>query len=69
MGDLSATLKWADEIAQLAPLSVAGHKVALEQLDDTADVRSAREAAWASVDIAEGRAAFLEKRAPNFTGK
>ena len=69
MGDLRATLKWADEIGQLAPLSVAGHKIALEQLDDTADVQAAREAAWASADIAEGRAAFLAKRAPHFTGK
>jgi len=69
VGDLRATLKWADEIAQLAPLSVAGHKLALEQLDDTFEVRAAREAAWSSADIAEGQAAFLAKRAPHFTGK
>lgn len=69
LGDLTAALAWAEEIAQLAPLSIAGHKLALEQLDDTGAVRAARDAAWSSADLAEGRAAFLDKRAPRFTGQ
>ena len=32
LGDLDAALAWADEIAALAPLTVAGHKLALERL-------------------------------------
>jgi len=68
LGDLTAALAWAAEIAALAPLSVAGHKVALEELDETPDVLAAREAAWSSEDAREGRRAFLEKRPPRFTG-
>ena len=73
LGDLDAALAWADEIAALAPLTVAGHKLALERLTPRpppdADVAAAFTRAWASADLAEGRAAFAERRPPQFRGE
>jgi enoyl-CoA hydratase len=73
LGDLEAALAWADEVAALAPLTVAGHKLALEQLTSPpardADVAAAFARAWASADLAEGRAAFAERRPPVFRGE
>jgi enoyl-CoA hydratase len=73
LGDLEVALKWAAEIAQLAPLTIAGHKLALERcsLGPIFDqqVEEARRVAWASDDAEEGRRAFLEKRPANFTGR
>lgn len=72
LGDLSDALSWAQEIAALAPLTIAGHKLALEvsasepQVNEL--VSEARERAWASSDAAEGRKAFWEKRPPKFMG-
>jgi enoyl-CoA hydratase len=72
LGDLDAALNWAKEIAHLAPLTIAGHKLALERcatgpvLD--AEVEEARRLAWASNDAEEGRRAFLEKRPAQFRG-
>jgi enoyl-CoA hydratase len=72
LGLLDAALSWASELCELAPLTIAGHKVALEALagestvDDT--VLAARAVALASADALEGRAAFAEKRKPHFTG-
>lgn len=72
LGDLNDALSWAREIAALAPLAIAGHKLALEisasnpQTNEL--VSEARKRAWASNDAAEGRKAFLEKRPPNFIG-
>ena len=72
LGDLGAALAWARELADLAPLTMAGHKLALERsgppptTDDA--VEAARRAAWASADATEGRRAFLEKRRARFTG-
>jgi enoyl-CoA hydratase len=73
LGSLDDALSWADELAVMAPLTVAAHKLGLEQAslsDETTDeFESARRAAWESSDAEEGRIAFLEKRRPNFTGR
>jgi enoyl-CoA hydratase len=73
LGDLAAALAWADEIAGLAPLTVAGHKLALERLTPRlppdAEVTAAFRRAWASADLVEGRAAFAERRSPDFRGE
>ena len=72
LGGLEEALAWADEIALLAPLTITGHKLALERsgsmpADDDL-VAAARDQAWASSDAEEGRTAFLAKRPPRFTG-
>ena len=72
-GDLGEALAWADEIAELAPLTMAAHKMALERssphpaYDELFE--AARIAAWASADADEGRRAFLDKRSPRFEGR
>jgi enoyl-CoA hydratase len=73
LGGLEDALAWAEEIAALAPLAVAGHKLSLERLEPPPaadpDVAAAFSKAWASADLAEGRAAFREHRAPRFEGR
>lgn len=73
LGDLGDALAWAAEIARLAPLSIAGHKLALEavagELPVDERVEAARLAAWASADADEGRRAFLDKRPADFGGR
>lgn len=73
LGDLHTALAWAGEIARLAPLSIAGHKLALEvvagDVEPDARIDAARAAAWGSADAHEGRRAFLEKRSPDFRGQ
>ena len=73
LGDLDDALAWAGELAALAPLTVAAHKVALERSAPPPEVdelvAAARARAWASDDAEEGRTAFLEKRPARFTGR
>ena len=74
LGDLSDALAWADEIAALAPLTIAGHKAALNRVeaggpDDDAAGADAFRRAWSSADLQEGLAAFRERRPPVFRGE
>ena len=72
LGSLDDALAWAHEIAKLAPLTIRGHKVALEATAGEPEMNSlvaaCREQALASKDAQEGREAFLEKRQPKFIG-
>ena len=73
IGDLDAALEWAAAISRLAPLTIAGHKLALEssggEPNSDPAVELARQLAWASEDAEEGRRAFLEKRSAAFRGQ
>jgi enoyl-CoA hydratase len=75
LGDLDEALGWADEIAALAPLTVAGHKLALNALEQPVgrgahpEVLAAFDRAWASDDLQEGISAFRERRLPHFHGR
>jgi enoyl-CoA hydratase len=72
-GDLPDALAWAEEIATLAPLTIQGHKVALNRLEadvgDDPAVGEAFKRAWGSADLREGLAAFHERRSPTFRGE
>lgn len=72
-GGLDDAIAWATEIAALAPLSIAGQKLALDRLVgrdvDADDVRLAFDAVWTSEDRLEGVRAFQDKRAPRFQGR
>lgn len=72
VGGVEAGLEWADRIATLAPLTIAGHKVGLneaEQLDERTETYAAAfSRAWSSADLQEGLAAFGERRPARFAG-
>ncbi len=72
IGTVADGLAWADQVARLAPLTIAGHKVGLndaESLDARSEAFAAAFArAWGSRDLREGLAAFGERRSPRFDG-
>ena len=71
LGGVEEAQRWAGEIAKLAPLSMAAHKLGLnvvEDLEPSATYQAAYRDVWASADLAEGLAAFSEKRSPRFRG-
>ena len=69
---LAVVMAWAEVIATLAPLTIAGFKVGLNEAEAVSDwtptYRAAFEAAWASADLQEGLAAFADRRPPIFRG-
>jgi enoyl-CoA hydratase/carnithine racemase len=71
----SVVFEIANQIAANAPLSVAASKIAIDQvlLDpgerDLVALDRATAACFDSADYSEGRAAFREKRKPNFQGR
>jgi enoyl-CoA hydratase len=67
---------WAEEIAELAPLTVAYSKRVLNEIfepplegDTAQELTDAFEGCWASEDFAEGRRARTERRPPRFMGR
>jgi enoyl-CoA hydratase len=70
---LDAALAWAEEIAALAPLSLAYAKLAADRLAerpvDDPEIEKAFLACWGSDDVVEARRARAERRAPRFQGR
>lgn len=72
---LGAALAYASHIAERAPMSVRGAKLAINAIaaghmgDVAADYEALRSKAADSADYAEGQKAFLEKRKPAFRGE
>jgi enoyl-CoA hydratase/carnithine racemase len=73
----STTYGLAREIAENAPLSVSGAKIAISKLleyqtlssENEAELRKIQAQAMLSQDLKEGQKAFMEKRKPRFSGK
>lgn len=68
IGGLDAALAWADEVATLAPLSLAHNKAVLNGADDEEAARSFA-AIWSSDDAEEYARSRRERRAPVFRGR
>ena len=72
LGTVDDAMAWAQEMSQLAPLTIRAHKKALERLGgmeiSMQEVEQARLAAWAIAEAAAGREEFLGKRPPKFPG-
>lgn len=73
LGDSTVTREVAERIASFAPMSLAYHKMVLNDdetnLPPKPDQRELYEAVWASEDAAEAGRARAEKRDPVFRGK
>lgn len=73
VGDLEAARAWAASVAELAPLTISGHKVGCNDVEPMVPASdaytSAWQSAWGSEDLAEGLAAFSERRAAHFSGR
>jgi enoyl-CoA hydratase len=76
VGGLDDARALAERIATLAPLTLAGTKLGLNLVAGDqpstsmdADYETAFRRAWSSADLAEGRAAFAERRPARFTGR
>jgi enoyl-CoA hydratase len=72
LGGVDDGLAWADSIAALAPLTIAGLKVGLNETESipptSPTYADAFARAWASNDLQEGLAAFRERRPAQFAG-
>ena len=72
---IEAAGTWFEQIAHLAPLSIAGSKAILgmaSMTDRPFDWKRADDVTWRALvsnDYREGRVAFAEKRPPRFNGK
>jgi enoyl-CoA hydratase/carnithine racemase len=73
---LAAARRWADQIAECAPLSVRASKQAAMHGLDASSLREAVEGRYdqlgamiKSDDFREGPQAFAEKRKPNWRGR
>ena len=72
LGDRDAALAWAADLARLAPLTLRYSTLVLDRTDlpdNHPELLAAFEACWASEDLAEGRSARREGRAPRFRGR
>lgn len=71
-GSRAEAVAWAEQISELAPLTIAGHKLMLNKLEQPPaadpDVVAAFTRAWESDDFAEGIDAFRNRRTPKFQG-
>lgn len=72
-GDLEVAISWAEDIASMAPLSLAYSKRALADLMEREKPAAAThemfDACWNSIDVQEARRARTERRTPIFQGK
>jgi enoyl-CoA hydratase len=73
LGDRDVALRWAQEMATFAPLSLAYSKQAVNLEEGVPgtyqELMAAYESVWRSEDAVEGRRAHTEKRPPHFRGR